>query len=448
MTLLVFGMDGACKEYVEEAIERGLMPNLEKFRGEGAFGEMDSVVPPVTIPAWPSMFTGNYPDRFDTFHLFDMDERYRINGGGRPWKGSMVWDGIEGSFGVLGVPGTSGWPVKGYMVGGFPLTAENSYPEDLHEEAAEVEFVDAGAPNTREKRRKAEFENFEQEKKLYSSIDREADVKIEVYQLTDNAAHKSKSLDAVLEAYEAADKLLGEKLERYEDVLVVSDHGFTQVDRYFYINTWLEENGYLEEQESGGRSLKHAVQKLVAPLAGTFLRPALKTANDLLQKNTGTDFGFNADSPENIDYENTEAFCFQGSASHYGGIWVNDGRWDSPTVKDREKKVEEIREDLLQQEVIKNVWPREEVYEEPENMPDIVFETVPDTGVGVSLFPETTVGTNAFIHKFTGIVGALGPGFRPGEVEDAEIVDVAPTIARYLGQELDCDGEALDIFSE
>lgn len=441
-------MDGASRKYVEEAVDRGLMPNMEKMIEKGAFGDMDSVVPPITLPAWPCMFSGRTPDRFDTFNLMSMDEDYSIGATERSWKGDLVWDRIDGSFGVLSVPGTSGWPLNGYMIGGFPLTGGSVYPEDLLEEVEEPEFVNVGSLPTRKERRKAEFENFEKELDLFGSINRDVDVKIEVYQLTDNAAHRSKSVDEILELYEKADRVLGEKIEEYEDILVVSDHGFTHVDRYFYINTWLKENGYLEEKESSGRSLRQLVQKLVTPLAETSLRPFLKKANDILQNSTGADFGFNADSPENIDYSSTEAFCFQGSSSHYGGIWINDERWSSPVVDDREEKATEVKQELEEVDVVENAWLRENIYDEPGGMPDIVFKTVADTGIGVSLFPKTLVKTDAYIHELTGIVAATGESFSSGEVEDAEIIDVAPTIARYLGQELECDGEPLEIFRE
>lgn len=49
--------------------------------------------------------------------------------------------------------------------------------------------------------------------------------------------------------YQRMDKIMGSVLERYGDkaaILVLSDHGFSHFRRFFSINTWLRENGYIQ----------------------------------------------------------------------------------------------------------------------------------------------------------------------------------------------------------
>ncbi|MFB6204077.1 MAG: alkaline phosphatase family protein [Candidatus Nanohaloarchaea archaeon] len=451
MTLLVFGMDGAVREYIEEAIDRGLMPNMERFMEDGAFGEMESTIPPVTIPAWVSMFSGYRPDRFDTSHHTWLNEDYDIVlRNSSKWKGDFVWDRLDGEFGVINVPGTSPvWPINGFMVEGFPMVEDpDVYPSGLLEDIPDFDFVQTGQQPTKEKRRQAYHHNFEIRKKAFPQIGGKTDVRVEVFQLTDTNAHRSRSFEQVLEAYEKVDEVLGDRMEEYDNILLVSDHGFTHIDNYFYVNTWLKEKGYLEEEDTVGRGLKEKIQELAAPLAETFLRPFLKYLNDRLSASTGIDFSPKSGFIEAIDFQNTEAFSYLKATSNFGDININDDRWSQGSVQDTRKIREEIKEKLEGEDFVTDVWRSEDIYDSPDGMPDLLFRTTEDVAVGPPLFPEYLFSTDAFVHKRTGIYGAHGPAFRSGELEDADIVDVAPTLARYLGQELEADGSPLDIFAE
>lgn len=453
MTLLVFGMDGAVREYIEEAIEKGMMPNMEKLIDKGAFGDMKSSVPPITIPAWPSMFSGLHPDTLKVYHMTEMDENYSINSvPSSRWKGKMFWDKLEGKFGLINVPGTSPvWPVNGYMFEGFPMVMDPStYPEELGEELPEFEFVEKDAQTTQKGRREAMIENFRKRRDIFSEIDEGVDVRVEVYQVTDTVAHRCSNKKQILDVYSEVDEIIGERMEEYDDILLVSDHGFTNVDRYFYINTWLEKNGYLKttSEESAVDSTVGRMQKLLAPLAETSLRPFLKFFNDILNKKAGVDFSPNSFSTDQIDFSETKAFSFRGGANNHGEININDERYSNGTVEDTERLKDEIKEKLSEAEAVDKVWKREEVYDKPEGMPDLVFCVKEDTGVGVALFSKTIFETNAFIHSDTGIVAAYGESFRNGEIKAAQLADVAPTIAEYVGQGLEVDGNSLDIFRE
>jgi len=449
MTLLVFGMDGAVEEWLDEAIERGLMPNLERFRDEGCFGKMDSTTPPITIPAWVSMFSGLEPDKFNTYHMTELKSDYsrRYINSSR-WKGRMLWDKLGGEFGLVNFPGTSPlWPVNGYVFEGFPMVRDpNVYPERLEEELPDVDFVEKDGQATMERKRQAFFTNFEKKKKIFNQIDEDVDVRIEVFQLTDTTAHRSKNLDQIMEAYSAVDEVLGERMEEYDDILLVSDHGFTHIDQMFYVNTWLKEQGFLEEKggdESGSKTVMDKLQELLSPLAETRLRPVLKLGNDLLSSSAGIDFSPNRKGINDIDFEKTEAFSFRGGANNHGDINLNDDKYEKGSVENPEKVIEEIKQGLEQKDFIDEVWRREEIYDEPEKMPEIVFKVTEDFGVGTSLFAKTVFQTDAFIHSETGIVGGWGDSFTTGRAPRSELVDVAPTVAHYIGQELDVDGKAI-----
>lgn len=439
MTLLVFGMDGAVDEYVQEAIDRGLMPNLEKFLDEACYGEMESCVPPITIPAWVSMFSGQRPGKLGIYHSTKLDEDFnREPVDSREWQGEMVWDKVDGTFGLVNVPGTSPiWPCAEYVVEGFPRVENPEiYPEELERDLPELDLRKKGDQQTKGLRRKAMFENFQRRSEVFTDIEGDVDVKIEVYQLTDTAAHRSKNLDEVLEAYSEMDEVFGERVDDFEDVLLVSDHGFTHIDEMFYINQWLREKGLLEKRQTGS-GVKEKLQSFLAPLAETGLRPVLKFANDLLSKNAGVDFSPTGDDSEEIDFQKSKAFSLRGGGCHYGEINLVE-----------ESARSEILEGLEKESFIEWVKTREELYEHPEGMPELVFNTREKTGVGSSMFPKHLLETDAFIHSDTGIVAARGPSFNKGSVENAKIHDIGETVAHYLGQSLGEQGEVLDVFSE
>ena len=67
--VLVLGLDGATFDIIRPLAEGGRLPNLARLMEEGAWGVLDSTLPPVTIPAWVSMMTGMNPGRLGFFDL-------------------------------------------------------------------------------------------------------------------------------------------------------------------------------------------------------------------------------------------------------------------------------------------------------------------------------------------------------------------------------------------
>jgi predicted AlkP superfamily phosphohydrolase/phosphomutase len=449
MTLLVLGIDGAVREYVEEAFDRGVMPNLERVAEEGTMDNMKSSNPPITIPAWPSMFSGQEPDKFDTFHMTEMDENYSVNStSSNKWNDEMLWNNIDGRFGLINIPGNSPVrPVNGYMVEGFPMVMEPGfYPESLEDELPDFNFISKGKKSTAQGRREVYLHNYRRRKEVFDEIDQDVNVRIEIYQLTDTLAHVAKNIDQIMEAYSEVDEMIGERMEEYDDIMVVSDHGFTEVEKFFYINSWLEDKGFLKrEEEDTSASLMSKLKRTLMPLAETRLKPYLKAVNDFLKTKSDIDLSPDGKGVENIDFSQTEAFSYRSGAVTYGDININDDRYSSPVVEDREQKIEQIIELLEKETFIENVWRREEIYDEPENMPDIVFKTDLSTGAGISLSDKTVFNMKGYVHSDVGIVAFRGPSF--GELDSRQnLEDVAPTIAKYLGQEIDVDGEPMDVF--
>lgn len=141
--VLVIGLDGATWKLLDEWIARGDLPNIAKFKETSAWGNLSSVVPYLSPPAWTSAFTGVNPGRHGIF-----DFQRRIPGQGmvvlqetsRSRRATPIWGMIKGTglrSACINIPMTDPPDeVDGIMIGGLPHVdkAGWSYPRDLARE--------------------------------------------------------------------------------------------------------------------------------------------------------------------------------------------------------------------------------------------------------------------------------------------------------------------------
>ena len=64
---VILGMDGATWNVLNPLIEEGKLPNIKKLRDGGAWGKLNSTVPPLTPPAWTTAFTGKNSGKHNIF---------------------------------------------------------------------------------------------------------------------------------------------------------------------------------------------------------------------------------------------------------------------------------------------------------------------------------------------------------------------------------------------
>src|SRR5437899_5922760 len=87
------------------------MPNLAKLMDAGVSGKLESVLPPITPPAWTSFMTGKNPGKHGIFHFVeaavDSYEMDYANGGSR--RSATVWKILNAagfSVGTMNIPFT------------------------------------------------------------------------------------------------------------------------------------------------------------------------------------------------------------------------------------------------------------------------------------------------------------------------------------------------------
>lgn len=430
--ILVIGLDGASWSVIEPWIRGGHLPNIARLRERGVWGDLASVTPPLSAPAWATAVTGVNPGRHGVlnFILVDPADYSQRMATSRDRRAPAIWEYLtrEGkSAGVVNVPLTS--PVdsiNGFMIGGFPHLDSSGvfFPRDLRagveRAAGPLLFDDYGEelPPGRE---------IDELDRLLATIasklavtrhlmtTRDWDLFWVVFLASDKVHHfywqYSDSLHpaydpnaaprlrgAMLEVWIALDRAVGELVAAAgpeATIVVLSDHGSGPVRREFRLLNWLAREGYAHP-----------------------------------------------------DLRETRVLAFQP----YGGdIYVHDARFPNgvvaeslraPLVDEIVAKLEALRDPEAPGDVLAPIHRKEEVYRGPaaRNSPDILFEGAPgwlvSRGKGNPAAPLFGPPAYTFsgYHLPEGILVASGPGIAaPGRIDGARLIDVTPTLLYLLG---------------
>ncbi|MFB6244834.1 MAG: alkaline phosphatase family protein, partial [Candidatus Nanohaloarchaea archaeon] len=245
--LLVLGLDGLDPYFVEAHSDE-----LENLSDHSV---LESTLPPITVPAWASSFTGRKPEKLDRFDFQVVDfDSYEF----RPEPHSAFfdrefWSYMDGKAAIADVPGADVREIDGWNVAGlFDVSEDSSKPPELMKEMeddlGDIEIGPLSDYPTEKKRREAAFEFFGKRKKmLYWLMDnRDAEVYFTVFRLPDTMMHHCSNDEQLLDAYRKCDEMVGELKDRGINMIVLSDHGAVEATRRFSVNTWLRENGFLE----------------------------------------------------------------------------------------------------------------------------------------------------------------------------------------------------------
>ncbi|UCC50538.1 MAG: alkaline phosphatase family protein [Anaerolineaceae bacterium] len=485
----VFGLDGVTFDLLQPWLDEGRLPNLAKLLAEGAHGRLRSTIPPVSASAWASFATGTNPGQHGLVDFtYPAADGYDIQvSNGRTRAVPALWElvgAVGGETGVVSMPMTyPPQPLNGFMLCSFLTPSADSqytYPPALQEE-----ITTAAGPfplHMSEKGRGKDPRIFVKAVKQmeieraravrYLLQNRPWDLFLYVFETTDNLQHEVWHLldethplyDAemaarvkpdILDYYETVDRLLGEMLALLpEDVLVVtlSDHGFGPFHKFFHINNWLAEGGWLKFKRTPISLIKRLAFKLgITPINALKWITRLRLGG--LRKNVKRGRGGNMLrrlflSFNDVDWSRTKAF----SVGNFGQVYLN-GVGQRPlgvvTADTYDQVLEEIAAAARElrdvdggNQVVPVVYKREEIFHgiSAERLPDLVLHT--DRAKYVS-FGHADFGSNKIIepstgqtghHHMVGIVGLNGPGARTGKrLAEASLLDLAPTILHYMG---------------
>jgi len=258
--LAIVGLDGATWDIINPLMEAGKLPNLQQLVAEGSSGSLQSVIPPVTAPAWATMLTGCDPGEHGVFAMTIQDPE---SGRFRPvtmndWRARPLWSiandcGLTAGF--MGVP--FAYPpqsVDGYMISGIMGTPR--YDERMFNPSSLFAPVTAAAgtyplDSPSKVRGTAPFEVLRRQTEWIRDATTHllrhspVDLFMVVENYTDHVGHSylrerrydcdGEMIDLIEHAYRAADELIGRVRDAVgEDcpILVVSDHGMGLFEGY------------------------------------------------------------------------------------------------------------------------------------------------------------------------------------------------------------------------
>ena len=515
--VVVIGLDAATWTLIRPWMAEGSMPNLARMMKDGISGTLESVLPPITPPAWTSFMTGKNPGKHGIFHFVETEHGgYAMNYANATSRRSpTVWKLLNEagySVGTMNIPFTyPPEPLNGFQISGMDTPSESSpfiHPPELREELVkhlggiQLDLRFLGAMTTDERRNQVLTEMEQMDRQwtkaaLYLLENHPQDVMMFVFMSIDTVQHyfwqhmdkdhfihdaklAPKFGNAIRKVYERLDAAAGRIIDRLPSdtaVFVVSDHGGGPVvDRTIYLNRYLAQLGLLQYKEKAASGIG-ALGKKILRSGFSLLRSTLSSRQKsrlavlfpkILQK---TEMAYSAFT--SIDWSRTKAYCSEVLASP-PSIWINlkgikpqgivDPADYDALVNHIIAKLAELRDPRTGKSVINRVYRRDEIFHGPftNESADLVLDWWSENSLFSTQpsFPEDTDQPALVIrehkpsdtsewggtHRLQGIVVARASALKTSAViEDAHLIDLAPTILYLLGVSVpeDMDGRVL-----
>jgi predicted AlkP superfamily phosphohydrolase/phosphomutase len=443
--ILVAGLDCAAPEL----LLREDLPNIRRLMAAGVYGRLESVIPPITVPAWMCMSTSRDPGSLGVYGFRNrVDHSYdgMRTADARSFKAVTLWDQVamQGGRSVLvGVPPS--YPprrMNGVSVGCFltpdPRTDVYTHPASLAQRIRALVGdypVDVKGFRTEDKARlhadilEMTRKHFEVVRHLLTTETWDYFHFVEIgldrihhgFWKHHDPRHPrhdpgSPYRDVIRDYYRLLDHEIGTVLELLDAdtlVLVVSDHGARPLDGGFCVNEWLAREGYLV-------------------LRG---RPTEVTPFEALD----------------VDWGRTRAWS---SGGYYARVFLNV-RGREPEGAIDPKDYADVRTELAERLAATvdpegrplgtRVFRPEEIYARVEGVaPDLIvhfgdlaWRAVGGVGYGHVHVQENDTGPDDCNHAQFGAFVLAGPGVpEAGEHASAHLLDIAPTLLEGAGYDV------------
>jgi predicted AlkP superfamily phosphohydrolase/phosphomutase len=469
MELLVVGLDGLSVNMLEAF---DIEPEfINETMTTGASGDLMSVDTPTTIPAWTSFGTGKDPGSHGLSNMITQHANYETVPATTNETEPAAYDLVDDAT-FVNLPGSvARTPAAANTTLVSAMLAEDeqdAVPPELQDLDAFDDYV-LDHDKALKKNPDAYFDH------VCEITRARRDFAIEAFDRTtprlgfvlfstpDWAGHLLSNFsdhDVRAGYYEqllsVVDECTADLAEMAENVILMSDHGFERKDTNVHVNDYLRDEGYLQPVDDGVSATGLAVD--AATFVGSHSSFLYEKIRQVYNYIIATDVGQSLQDAARleIDYRNSEAWQLR-----YGCLFVNDDRFDHPTVDDPDALRRRLRDELAALTdddgdlLFRDVLLPEEAYADPgPEAPDVIARPAPHC------YPtrlESPTGgyaspTNNYNHRYRGLFAASGPAFAAdATIEGASIVDVLPTIMAALGDPLspEFDGDIIaDAFDD
>ncbi len=493
---IVIGLDGADWRVLRPLIDDGRLPTLKRLIEEGCHGPLRSTIRPESSVAWSSFATGVYPGEHGVYSFLRPvagSYSYRLANAsniGAP----RFWDALgEAGYriGLVNIPFT--YPpvaVNGFVVGGMLTPGSEvvfTYPPELqaqilsHFPNYQVDAADDGGDKDALINSVASYTEQQLQLALLLLKEKSWDFFAVAFTGPDRLQHFFwGDMDPEHPAHDAIDgrrygRVIQDHFERIDEaiaqllaelpedtlILIMSDHGFNGCSERFFVNRWLEEQGYLAIKRQGvmGNILVDILDRLKSV---SWLR---RLKRSVFPGDWGPSKLRVSQMAQKINWSQTRAYY-----SPDGGIRINlKGREAAgivPRGQSHEILLGELKQRLLDlisdrtgHSPLANVFLRNELYQGryADLAPDLILEPHrehPEAAINTildgTLEKEGGVfgSSNPYTgnHAVDGILIASGPGVIKDQVSlGAELVDLAPTVLAAMGVSIpgNIEGKAL-----
>jgi len=495
--VLVIGVDGATFDLIEPWCRKGHLPTFNRLLSNGAHGQLESTLPPVTAPAWASMITGKNPAGHGCFDFMTRMDTENGDVGlvsSKSIRTKTLWTMLSEAgirIGAVNVPVT--YPpekVHGFMISGMlsPNNEGVSYPEKLigemaakshpyrvdimekYREGNEGAFLDDVLSLEEERVRST----------LWLMKNKEWDFFFVVFKAPDYGAHffwkymdKSHPQymgegngfeDAIMRCYKTVDSGMDKLIQQAgKDIFLflVSDHGAGPLHKMVNLNIYLRKNKFLYLKPTFKTMLKRMLFRIgLSPnqVYRTIKRLHLEKivvskSKRVVTRTLSTKFlSFN-----DVDWNMTKAY----SRGYLGQIFITAKGEEYQRV--REKIIDalfKMKDPSTGEKIVTKIFKKEDIYsgkfidEAPDLvliMKDYLYISYPLYATSPSVIVPHIEGRNGH-HKQHGIFLTTGRGIKAGEeLHGLKIYDVCPTILHIFGLPIpdDMDGRVIrSIFEE
>ena len=269
---VIVGLDGVPYGLIKNLTEAGVMPNTAKIVQEGIFRQMESSIPEISSVAWSSIITGANPGEHGIFGFTELSpESYRLSFPNfTNLKTKPFWKNRPNSkSAIINVPST--YPAEslnGILIAGFVALDLNKavYPSSLVEELKKLDYrIDVDSQKAHQstdlflrdlnntlEARIAAYRNLWNKEYwdyfmiVFTGTDRLNHFLWDAYE---DSSHKYHSF--FIDYLKKIDEVIGEIEEQiekrqYDNLIILSDHGFEKLNKMIYINKYLRDCGFLK----------------------------------------------------------------------------------------------------------------------------------------------------------------------------------------------------------
>lgn len=471
--VLIVGLDGGTWRIFDPLMEEGRMPHLQRLLKSGRSGILNSTLPPITPAAWTSFLTGTNPGKHGVFDFLSLDKKafsvFAANSNSIATKTLFeLLSDRDRKVISIGIP--MSYPpkrVNGLMVSCFMTPGPDAaftFPSELKDEILSFIPDFEVTPSRVVSRHDAYGGGFDDFLRGMCTLVRQkkglalhllgrygADVCAVQFQTLDfvqhflwhcldpsHPLHDERRRMQILDTYfreldEAVGALSGLFDQMYGSsrrlTLLLSDHGFQRLDRYFNIQQWLIRSGFACRNRSvAGTAMARKLLQYLVKADRFRLRKRAFFNKQKSRLNNPIAY---------LDRERSAA-CAIGSC--WGNVFVLNE--DKGLVSELKTRLEEVRDPLTGRKIVRAVYLKNEIYSggRLDFLPDMLVEPVPGYIIKANL-RQDEFGSNGMndeshvaTHERQGIIVACGDRVvESSERFSANIWDVAPTVLHAMG---------------